>query len=56
MSQPGWSIAPDWNRWVVVERLAADRSRLEELASAYLAAAGEPRSWAEVSAELAFRA
>jgi hypothetical protein len=55
VSQPGWSIAPDWNRWVAVERLAADRPRLERLAAAYRAAAGKPRGWAEISARLAFR-
>ena len=27
----GWSIAADWNRWVAVERLAADPERLAEL-------------------------
>src|SRR3712207_6922938 len=37
VGRPGWSIAPDWNRWVAVERLAADRSRLERLAAAYRA-------------------
>ena len=55
VSQPGWSIAPDWNRWVAVERLAMDRPRLEKLASAYRATSREPRSWAEISAKLAFR-
>lgn len=25
---PGWSLAPDWNRWVEVEQLAADPERL----------------------------
>lgn len=54
VSQPGWSIAPDWNRWVAVERLAADRSRLEKLAAAYRAAATKPPGWAEISARLAF--
>ncbi len=56
VGRPGWGIAPDWNRWVAVERLAADRPRLERLAAAYRAAAGKPRSWAEVSARLAFGA
>ncbi len=28
---PGWSIVPDWNRWVQVERLAIDRWALAEL-------------------------
>lgn len=54
VSQPGWSIVPDWNRWVAVERLAADRSRLEMLAATYRAAATKPAGWAEISARLAF--
>jgi Putative amidoligase enzyme len=29
---PGWSILPDWNRWVAVERLAEDAPRLAALA------------------------
>ena len=37
VSDPGWSIAPDWNRWVAVERLAADRDRLDAVGAAYLA-------------------
>jgi len=48
VSDPGWSIAPDWNRWVAVERLAADRSRLDAVGSAYLAFEGEDKSWANV--------
>ena len=36
VSDPGWSIAPDWNRWVAVERLAADRDRLDAVGAAYL--------------------
>ncbi len=48
VSDPGWSIAPDWNRWVAVERLAADRERLDAVGSAYLAFEGEDKSWANV--------
>jgi hypothetical protein len=29
---PGWSILPDWERWIVVERLAEDAPRIEALA------------------------
>jgi Putative amidoligase enzyme len=47
-SDPGWSIAPDWNRWVCVERLAGDRERLDAVGSAYLSFEGEDRSWADV--------
>lgn len=32
---PGWSIAADWNRWVEVERLAADGERLAAAARAW---------------------
>jgi hypothetical protein len=48
VSDPGWSIAPDWNRWVCVERLAADRDRLDAVGSAYLSFQGEDKSWANV--------
>lgn len=54
VSEPGWSIAADWNRWVAVERLAADLPRLERLAEAYRAASQKPRDWAATSARLAF--
>ncbi|WP_457089307.1 amidoligase family protein [Microvirga sp. P5_D2] len=48
VSDPGWSIAPDWNRWVCVERLAADREKLDAAGIAYLAFKGEDKSWANV--------
>ncbi|WP_262028457.1 amidoligase family protein [Microvirga sp. Mcv34] len=48
VSDPGWSIAPDWNRWVCVERLAADREKLDAVGAAYLSFAGEDKSWANV--------
>jgi hypothetical protein len=54
VGRPGWSIAPDWNRWVAVERLAADLRRLERVAAAYRAAAEKPQGWADISARLAF--
>jgi hypothetical protein len=54
VSDPGWSIAPDWNRWVAVERMAADPERLDRLGEAYLSFAGEPKSWADLSARIAF--
>jgi hypothetical protein len=54
VGQPGWSIAPEWNRWVAVERLAADGPRLERVAADYRAAGTKPRDWAETSARLAF--
>jgi hypothetical protein len=48
VSDPGWSIAPDWNRWVAVERLACDPETLDALGRAYLAFEGEDKSWANV--------
>ncbi|HEY0835145.1 MAG TPA: amidoligase family protein [Azospirillum sp.] len=35
VGDPGWSLAQDWNRWVTVEELAADRARLDSLGAAY---------------------
>ncbi|MBP2228261.1 hypothetical protein J2847_001543 [Azospirillum agricola] len=35
LSDPGWSLAADWNRWVAVEELAADRERLDRLGADY---------------------
>lgn len=55
LSDPGWSIAPDWNRWVALERVAADRERLDLLGEAYRAFEGETKSWADVAERLAFR-
>lgn len=36
LSQPDWSAVSEWNRWVEVERLAADPERLAEQAAAYI--------------------
>jgi len=35
LSDPSWSITGEWNRWVAVERLAADDHRLELLSRAW---------------------
>ncbi|MDX1711211.1 MAG: amidoligase family protein [Rhodovibrionaceae bacterium] len=35
LSEPGWGVSVEWNRWVEVERLAADEERLMEMAVAY---------------------
>ena len=53
VSDAGWSIAPDWNRWVAVERLAADHQRLDSVGLAYLAFTGEEKSWADVVERIA---
>lgn len=54
ISDPGWSIAPDWNRWVAVERIAANEGKLDALGRAYQAFEGEAKSWAELSERIAF--
>jgi hypothetical protein len=54
VSDPGWSVAPDWNRWVAVERLAHDRERLESVGLAFLAFEGEEKSWADTVERIAF--
>jgi hypothetical protein len=35
VGEPGWSIAPDWNRWAAVEHLAQDRGGLMALGWAH---------------------
>ena len=35
VGDPAWSLAQDWNRWVAVEELAADRGRLDALGAAF---------------------
>ena len=35
VDEPGWSIAEPWNRWVRIERLAADRERLFDCMRAF---------------------
>lgn len=39
---PGWSLAPEWNRWVAVERLAGDPLRVDRLSRAWLLFRGLP--------------
>lgn len=36
VSDPDWRIATEWNRWVLIERLAANKDALREMAQAYL--------------------
>lgn len=35
IDQPDWSLSRPWDDWLIVERLAADPGRLEQLCSAY---------------------
>ncbi|NYZ14658.1 amidoligase family protein [Azospirillum sp. RWY-5-1] len=49
VGDPAWTLAEDWNRWVAVERLAADRDRLDGLGLAYRdrLRRGDLGGWAE---------
>lgn len=53
LGEPGWSLCLEWNRWVVVERLAADRDLLARMAAAYLAMAEgrRARDWPLAASE-----
>jgi hypothetical protein len=39
LSDPAWSLVVEWNRWVEVERLAADEPALDTLGDAFIACA-----------------
>ena len=41
IDEPGWSLAREWNTWVAVERLAADKPLLTRMAQDYLTAEGQ---------------
>lgn len=45
VEEPQWRIAKEWNRWVVVEELAADEARLEQICEAYQEHVAEPFSF-----------
>ena len=51
IDEPGWSIAKEWQRWVLVERVAADERLLTRLGAAWLDDHGmvtfSRASWAE---------
>jgi hypothetical protein len=51
IGDPGWSLALEWNRWCVVERLAADAERLAAMSEAWTAndARLVPGNWAIMS-------
>jgi len=42
LSDADWCVVAEWNRWVVVERLAADEQNLRRLAENYLVHASTP--------------
>lgn len=45
VGEAGWSMAPAWNRWLAVERLAADPDRLGMLGRTWLAIGGSGQGW-----------
>lgn len=45
IDEPDWSLATVWNRWIEIERLAADPERLEQARSDRLANSGRVRRW-----------
>ncbi len=51
IGEPGWSLALEWNRWCVVERLGADAGRLAAMSGAWLEndARLVPGNWAMMS-------
>lgn len=56
---PGWNITREWQRWLVVEHVAADPELAARIAGAYLAYVDAPvleavtaLSWAETCGEL----
>jgi hypothetical protein len=54
LADPNWSPVVEWNRWVAVERLAADRERLALVCAAYLQNIEAEGAWADRVGELGF--
>jgi hypothetical protein len=38
IDEPDWTLASEWNRWIVIERLANDRGLLPRMCWEYLQA------------------
>ena len=47
VSDPSWSVRPDWTRWLAVERLAADRESLAALCSTFMRFIGDDAAWSD---------
>jgi hypothetical protein len=47
LGRSDWSIAPEWNRWVSVERLAADKEALLNLSGEYRRFGNDDAAWSE---------
>jgi hypothetical protein len=50
LSDPNWSIAEEWNRWILVEKLANQQQQITRLSEAYLHPSGlqskpDPDKW-----------
>lgn len=56
LSDPGWNLIVEWNRWAEVEQLAADAAALRRLGEAYLEARRDERSSAMTEVLDAWRA
>lgn len=50
LGQPDWSIAPEWNRWVAVERLASDAEALLRLCADFRGFENDEAAWSERTA------
>lgn len=44
IDNPNWSVAKEWNYWIKVEKLAADKEKLDEMAKEYLKFLDKPFS------------
>ena len=53
ISKRDWSLTLEWNRWCVVERLAAERERLDQMGAAYIENTARflPRDWSVMCTE-----
>ncbi len=52
IDEPDWTIVGEWNRWVRVERLAADEEMFRKLRRAFFAFRGGRDEWADLVAAL----
>jgi len=46
IDEPDWSLTLEWNRWVLVEELAEDAGRFEDMRKAFLERANGRNAWA----------
>ena len=48
LGEPGWRITDEWDRWWLVEALAADEPRFDALFQAWRNGAGHGAGWVRV--------